>query len=51
MISTSKEEAKAAHDEMLKQATPMTIIVYTDGSGIKGKVGAATYNPAMNRAT
>jgi len=48
-IEASKGEAKAKHDEMQNQTRCPSI--YTGGSGIQGKVGAATYDPRTDTAT
>jgi hypothetical protein len=42
-MSQSKEDAKALHNDIHIQesANPATDVVYTDRSGIEGKIGAA----------
>ena len=43
-VSATKDEAQKLHDELGKKAAMQAI--YTDGSGIEGKVGAAMYHVA-----
>ena len=47
-VEATKNDAKAKHDELQKRTPCPTI--YTDGSGIQGKVGAATYNSGTSLA-
>ncbi len=42
-IGTNKENAKQQHD-CATMRTPDTVSIYTDGSGIEGKIGAAAHN-------
>ena len=51
IVNASKQEARVMHDKMQKRVNSTTTTIYTDGSGIKGKVGAATYNPTTNSIT
>ena len=40
------------HDKILQNTCPgRTQFIYTDGSGIQEKIGAATFEPAMNAVT
>lgn len=43
--SESKEEAAKAHQERLHQISTQDLIIYTDGSGHDGHIGAAIYSP------
>ena len=47
-VSATKDEAKKLHEELVKKADVQAI--YTDGSGIEGKVGAAMYHAATGNA-
>ena len=51
-IAETKDDAKAMHDKILQNTCPETTrCIYTDGSGIQGKIGAATFELATNTAT
>jgi sRNA-binding protein len=49
-IDITKDKAKDQYYEMQneKSMTATTISIYTDGSGIKNKIGAATYDATIN---
>lgn len=48
-IAPSKHEAKASHESIIQAHDPQKqLIVYTDGSGINGKIGAAAVIPSQN---
>ena len=48
-IALNKESAEQSHDVTLAQATQQNaLVIYTDGSGINGRIGAATYSPTSN---
>lgn len=48
-IAPSKHEAKISHDNIVQAQDPQKpLIVYTDGNGINGKIGAATIIPSQN---
>lgn len=48
-IALSKHEAKTRHNSIIQTHDPQTqLIVYTDGSGINGKIGAAAVIPSQN---
>jgi ribonuclease HI len=44
----SKEEAAKAHQERLRQIPAQDLIIYTDGSGQNGHIGAAIYSPTCS---
>ena len=51
-IAETKDDAKAMHDKILQNTRPGTThFIYTDGSGIQEKIGAAIFEPATNAAT
>lgn len=44
----SKHEAKISHDNIIQAQDPQKqLIVYTDGNGINGKIGAAAAPPQL----
>jgi ribonuclease HI len=43
-IDSTKDEAKNQHYEMQKHEKSTVATIYTDGSGIKGNIGAAIYD-------
>jgi len=45
-IELSKDNAKTEHDKHQECTTP-TMMIYTDGSGINNKIGAAVYNATV----
>ena len=45
IMPVSKEEAAKAHQERLRQISAQDLIIYTDGSGHNGHIGAAIYSP------
>jgi ribonuclease HI len=47
-IKPTKDEAKDLHNRMCKNIKPTTAVMYTDGSGIESKIGAALYNTTTN---
>jgi hypothetical protein len=44
-IAPDKKAAKSRHDELVNSTSNNTMTIYTDGSGIMEKVGAAAYIP------
>jgi hypothetical protein len=50
-IEATKEAAKKRHNEIQAHLDATTMTIYTDGSGIEGKIGAAAYNTATNEAS
>lgn len=50
-IAQSKEDALKSHDITTLCSPPNTTFIYTDGSGLEGRVGAAAveYNPRLDR--
>ena len=43
-IEITKNDAKDLHDRIQTHPDDTTITIYTDGSGINNKIGAAVYN-------
>src|SRR5205814_4822777 len=43
--ATCKDEAAKAHQQRLHQISTQDLIIYTDGSGHNGHIGAAIYSP------
>jgi len=51
-IAETKDDAKAMHNKILQNTClGTTRYIYTDGSGIQGKIGVATFELATNTAT
>ena len=46
--AASKDEAAKAHQQRLRQISTQDLIIYTDGSGHDGQIGAAIYSPTNN---
>jgi hypothetical protein len=46
-IDVTKDKAKDQYYEMHHEEST-AVIIYTDGSGIKGKIGAAIYDATIN---
>ena len=49
-IDISKDKAKNQYYEMQKDEKLTTATIYTNRSGIKGKIGAAIYDATINEA-
>ena len=47
-IASDKKAAKSRHDELINSTPVNTMTIYTDGSGIMEKIGAAAYNQTLN---
>ena len=47
-VEDTKEDAKHLHNDIEKHQSNQAITIYTDGSGIVGKVGAATFKPSTD---
>jgi len=47
-LETSKESAKQLHNQLRANSPCQPMRIYTDGSGIANKIGAATFNPTTN---
>ena len=43
----NKEKAAQAHKQRLRQTSRQDLIIYTDGSGYDGHIGAAIYSPTL----
>jgi len=50
-IAADKEAAKNLHDHTINSVPNSTMIIYTDGSGIKELIGGAAYNKTLNGTT
>ena len=48
-LETSKESAKQLHIQLQANSPYQSMRIYTDGSGIANKIGAATFNPTTKR--
>ena len=48
-VATDKKSAKKLHDRLISQSAGGTINIYTDGSGINERIGAASYNKSFNQ--
>ena len=48
-VSDTKDNAKSKHNEIQECIDELTATIYTDGSGIKGKVSAAAYSPSLSQ--
>ena len=46
--AASKDEAAKAHQQRLHQISTQDLIIYTDGSGHNGHIGAAIYSPTTS---
>jgi hypothetical protein len=47
-IASDKKAAKSRHDELINSTLVNTVTIYTDGSGITKKIGAAAHNQTLN---
>src|SRR5208282_2963106 len=51
-IAPTKDEAANLHESLQAQTcNDTTMTIYTDGSGIEGKIGAAAYNATTKSTT
>ena len=50
-IETTKGNAKDQYVKIQLRSNVTTVTIYTDGSGIENKIGAAAYNAATNAVT
>ena len=50
-ISPDKKTAEAYHDKIAKETQRGRMHIYTDGSGIDEKIGAAAYNKTLNHTS
>jgi ribonuclease HI len=49
IANTPKDKAKEEHENFLKEHnTPNNLHIYTDGSGIANRIGAAAYSPTIS---
>ena len=46
--NSNKEEATKEHQQRLQQIPAQDLIIYTDGSGHDGQIGAAIYSSTIN---
>ena len=50
-IAPTKDEAASLHERLQAQTCNDTMTIYTDGSDIEGKIGAAAHNATTKRTT
>lgn len=50
-VSGTKDDSKGEHNKMQECIDGATTAIYTDGSGIEGKIDAAAYNTTTDRVS